>query len=200
MDRVEPASPQHESATAIQRVSLVPVALPIETAQRLASLLSRRVAVPCEVSPRAGVEPPPRLGTRAQHDADALLRGLGALAIPTRTVVVGVTALDLAIPVFTHVFGRAMLGGPAALISLARLGPEFYGAPPNPTLTLERGVTEILHELGHVAGLDHCADRGCIMSFVPNVESLDLRGRGFCVRCAERTAARVPLAHAPGAP
>lgn len=193
-----PAAPLDSAP--IERVILVPVALAHGVAAELSALLSRRLAVPCEVGVHTEIVPPPHLGNREQHDADALLRALAALVVPARVVVVGLTALDLAIPVFTHVFGRAVLGGHVALVSTARLGPEFYGAPPDAALTALRTITEVLHELGHVAGLEHCADRGCIMSFVPNVESLDLRGHGFCRRCGERTTARIPLARSVAAP
>ncbi|MBK7976493.1 MAG: hypothetical protein IPK07_25550 [Deltaproteobacteria bacterium] len=178
----------------VGRICLVAVELAADAADAVAAALSRRVAVPCEVSVRPDLPRPPRVGQREQHDADVLLRTIEALDGGLDTVLVGITGLDLAIPIFTHVFGRAVLGGRVALVSLARLTPEFYGQPPDPALTLERGVTEILHELGHVAGLGHCPDRGCIMSFVPNVESLDLRGHGFCASCEPSAARRIPLA------
>ena len=41
----------------------------------------------------------------------------------------GLTEQDLAIPIFTFVFGRARSGGWAAVVSLARLDPTFYGLP-----------------------------------------------------------------------
>lgn len=182
------------AAERVHRIALVPFELGDAAAAAVAATLSRRVAVPCEIASHPELPRPPRVGERPQHDADALLRSIEALDGGPGTVLVGITALDLAIPIFTHVFGRAVLGGRVALVSLARLAPEFYGQPPDPALALERTVTEILHELGHVAGLGHCADRGCIMSFVPNVESLDLRGRGFCAACGPVAARRIPLA------
>jgi archaemetzincin len=45
-------------------------------------------------------------------------------------------------------------------------------------------VAEVVHELGHVAGLGHCPDLGCIMQFATSVERIDLRGPGFCAACA----------------
>lgn len=183
-----------DASEPVRRIALVAVELADRDAASVAAALSRRVAVPCELSSHRDVPRPPRVGQRAQHDADVLLRSIEAIDEPRGTVLVGVTALDLAIPIFTHVFGRAVLGGRVALVSRARLAPEFYGQPPDPPLTLERTVTEILHELGHVAGLGHCADRGCIMSFVPNVESLDLRGHGFCPVCEPLATRRIPLA------
>ena len=92
--------------------------------------------------------------------------------------------LDLGLTLFTFVFGRATRNGRAAIVSLARLGPEQYGLAADSNLTARRAVAEILHELGHVAGLGHCSDVGCIMQFATSVERIDLRGLEFCPSCA----------------
>ena len=46
-------------------------------------------------------------------------------------MIVGVTSLDVGLPIFTFVFGRARQGGSAAVVSLARLEPAFYGLAPD---------------------------------------------------------------------
>ena len=83
-------------------------------------------------------------------------------------------------------FGLARQGGPACVVSLARTDPSFYGLPPDPALRDERAVAEILHEIGHLATLEHCPNRGCLMSFAGNIERVDTRGSRFCPACAER--------------
>ena len=50
-------------------------------------------------------------------------------------------------------------------------------------LLLQRTTTEILHELGHVAGLKHCQQYDCIMHFAATAEAVDLRGMSFCHSC-----------------
>ena len=127
-----------------------------------------------------------RIPDRDQLDADALLEALEARATADAGLLVGVTAEDIAIPVFTFVFGLARQGGRACVVSLARTDPSFYGLPPDPDLRDERAVAEILHELGHLATLEHCPDRGCLMSFAGNIERVDTRGSRFCPACAER--------------
>jgi archaemetzincin len=51
-------------------------------------------------------------------------------------------------------------------------------------LTAQRATAEILHELGHVAGLGHCRDASCLMCFSGSVEAVDLRGLAYCAACA----------------
>jgi archaemetzincin len=147
--------------------------------------LSRRVQVPCRVS--AGLAGPSALlPDRPQGDADALLATLEERALAGGPLLVGLTALDLAVPVFTFVFGRAEPGGRAAVVSLARLDPVFYGLPADPEHLMERTVEEVVHELGHLGGLAHCRDAACVMSFAGSVEKVDVRGTRFCAPCAKR--------------
>ena len=144
---------------------------------------SRRLAVPCRLHLAPWDQDAKRLAGRDQYDADALLHGLEAGNTPG-TVCVGLTGHDLGLLLFTFVFGRARRHGHSAIVSLARLGPERYGLSPDPDLTARRAVAEVLHEIGHVAGLVHCGDMNCIMYFATNVETIDLRGMGFCPACA----------------
>jgi archaemetzincin len=117
-------------------------------------------------------------------DADGLLGRLESQPVPTGTVTVEVTGFDIAIPIFTFVFGRARADGHAALVSTARLDPAFYGLPADTERTLRRAADEILHELGHVAGLRHCREPACLMRFAGTVQDVDVRGSAFCEWCA----------------
>lgn len=165
-------------------VLLVPVpgAL-LGTVDELARRVSRRIALPCRAVQLPIDDSLPRLAHRDQVDADALLHLAESVRRPAGQVVVAVTSADIGHPVFTFFFGRARRGGTAAVVSLARLSPTFYGLPQDDETTLRRAVQEILHELGHVLGLAHCGDTACVMRLTSNVESLDARGRGFCAAC-----------------
>lgn len=103
----------------------------------------------------------------------------------------GVTERDLCIPILTYVFGEAQLGGTAAIVSLARLRQEFYGAPPEQPLLMERLRKECLHELGHTFGLYHCPSRECVMYLSNTVIDVDSKGRTFCSHCQTVTASRL---------
>jgi archaemetzincin len=131
-------------------------------------------------------------------DADAVLRLLEARPTPHRALLVGLTSLDIAVSVFTFVFGRARQGAHAALVSFARLDPAFYGLPLDPGLLAKRAVDEIVHELGHAAGLPHCRDAACLMSFAGSVEKADVRGSRFCGECRARLPRWLADAGGPG--
>jgi archaemetzincin len=147
--------------------------------------LSRRVEVACHVLPPRSLTVR-RIPNRDQLDANALLDAVEARATSESRLLVGVTGEDIAVPVFTFVFGLARQGGRACVVSLARTDPSFYGLPPDLALRDERAVAEVLHEMGHLATLEHCPDRGCLMSFAGNIERVDTRGSRFCPSCRGR--------------
>lgn len=168
---------------ALTAVELHPLGgLSPDRARTIAARLSRRVGASCRVAEPA-VGPAPLLPGRDQGDADALLAALESHPAQD-AVLLGVTAQDLAIPIFTFVFGRARSGGRAAVVSLARLDPAFYGLPADEDELIRRAVLEALHELGHVARLPHCDQPECLMRFAGSVEKADLRGAEFCDACA----------------
>lgn len=90
--------------------------------------------------------------------------------------VLGITNLDLSAPNRPFVFGEATVGGCCALVSLARLndGPEQLAT---------RLFTTLVHELAHVAGLDHCDEPGCVMWPSSTVDDTDRKGNAFCASC-----------------
>jgi len=120
---------------------------------------------------------------RGQFNSTLILAGL-LRRLPERGVrIVGLTRVDLFIPVLTFVFGQAQLGGAGAIVSTHRLRHEFYGLPPDQAGLLDRTVKEIVHEVGHTLGLVHCADYACVMHAATYVEDVDLKSRRFCLNC-----------------
>jgi archaemetzincin len=120
---------------------------------------------------------------RRQWNSSLILKEV-ALRVPvdaTRLLVV--TEVDLFIPMLSFVFGQAQLGGRAALVSSARLRPEFYGMPANEPLFVSRLVKEVIHEMGHTFGLVHCPDTGCPMSLSTSIRQVDQKGSDFCPSC-----------------
>jgi archaemetzincin len=136
---------------------------------------------------------------RGQYHSTRILEILGRVApaasrreaLQRDDAVLGITPLDLFVPVLTFVFGEAQLGGRCALVSTHRLRDEFYGLPENLDLLRERTVKEAFHELGHTMGLSHCDDWRCVMASAHAVERIDAKGFGFCARCREVVTAAV---------
>lgn len=160
-------------------------AFPPATAREMVVRVSRRVAVPCKVLATPFEGELPLLDGREQVNSDPLLETLEAQN-GRGNLLVGLLNLDIGSPLFTFFFGRARLHGHVAIVSLARLRPEFYGLPPDPELTAQRTEREVLHELGHLAGLRHCDAYDCLMYFASSVDTIDNRGSSFCRGCAER--------------
>jgi archaemetzincin len=76
-----------------------------------------------------------------------------------------------------------MLPGAAALISLWRLKPEFYGEQPDFALYVLRALKEAVHELGHSLGLQHCPRSLCVMHFSNSIFDTDKKQSFFCDQC-----------------
>ena len=123
---------------------------------------------------------------RSQYPGAPFLAALAAARPPGDEVILGVTGVDLTAPGLNFVFGLADPRSRAAVISLARLYPEFYGQPRDPRRFKARAVTEAVHELGHLLGLGHCLDPACVMSFSNSLADTDRKGPGFCKPCREK--------------
>jgi archaemetzincin len=122
---------------------------------------------------------------RGQYHATLLLAELLRHRPPDSGHIVGITEVDLFIPVLTFVFGQAQLGGPGAVVSVMRLHADYYGLPANEDLLLDRAVKEVVHELGHGFGLVHCPDYSCVMSSSTYVEEVDLKAERYCPDCRD---------------
>jgi archaemetzincin len=99
--------------------------------------------------------------------------------------VLGLTDLDLFIPILTFVFGEAQVGGRAAVVSTARLGEPGF---PDERVVLERLAKESVHEVGHMMGLLHCGTPGCVMGRSASVRDVDQKRSELCRACHEHVA------------
>jgi archaemetzincin len=120
---------------------------------------------------------------RGQFQSVEIMKMLAQLAPREASRILGVTNVDLAIPMLTFLFGQAQFDGPIALVSLCRLHQEFYGLPAQENLLRERTVKEVLHELGHTFGLVHCSEPTCAMSLATHIELVDAKAERYCARC-----------------
>jgi archaemetzincin len=118
---------------------------------------------------------------RQQHHSTAILRWLREHRPPEATKLLGITDVDLYIPVLTFVYGEAQLNGPCAVVSTARLAAP--AAAPDGRLAAARLVKECVHELGHTFGLLHCDRPACVMSRSVNVAAVDAKSGSLCPDC-----------------
>jgi len=123
--------------------------------------------------------------SRGQYNSRMLLAQLLHNNLHGATRVLGVTDVDLFIPVLTYVFGEAQLEGQAAVVSSHRLDNRLYGLPANRNLLFERLCKEAIHELGHTCGLVHCQRHPCVMMSSTYVEGIDQKSDRFCGRCLQ---------------
>jgi archaemetzincin len=122
---------------------------------------------------------------RGQYTAETFIEGLLGVAEGDE-IVLGITESDIYTGKMNFVFGQAQLGGRAAIISLKRLDPEYYGTPAEGKVLNERILKEAVHEVGHCLGLGHCDDPKCNMVFSNSVYEVDYKNAAFCDSCVNK--------------
>ncbi len=102
-------------------------------------------------------------------------------------VTVAVTSRDLTAQGFEYVYGYAAPRQRAAVVSLYRLVDGMHRS----ALLVERASKEVLHEAGHVLGLGHCDDAGCVMAYSQTLQDTDIKPCQYCANCL-RELSRMP--------
>ena len=119
---------------------------------------------------------------RNQYHSTLILEQL-ATNCPARAIrVIAIAQVDLFIPILTHVYGEAQLGGTACIVSTYRLN-EGRSATNIAQKFIDRVVKEVIHELGHTFKLRHCPERTCIMHYCRNEEDVDRKSDQLCRYC-----------------
>ena len=151
--------------------------------RELGRAMAETFRVPCEIA-RLRLDPEFAYhGERQQYHSSEILQAMQRLVTVDSWRVLGVTAVDLYIPILTFVFGEAQIGGPCGLVSAHRLRQEFYGLPPNAEMLGRRLLKEAVHEIGHTLALTHCEDYQCAMAPSHAVEWIDLKDVSLCETC-----------------
>ena len=130
---------------------------------------------------------------RNQFNSTSLIAALVERSELATGKIIGITTVDLFVPVLTYVFGEAQLDGRIAVLSAYRLKEELYGLDPNPNLEHTRLLKEAIHELGHTFGLIHCHNPECVMHSSTAAEEIDVKGKNFCVECDQTVKGSISL-------
>ena len=120
--------------------------------------------------------------SRDQYHSTAILDRLAGLIPPNSLKILAVVQVDLFIPILTHVYGEAQLGGKASVISTLRLGEGISEMRIDDTFG-DRVAKEAIHELGHTFNLRHCKDENCIMHYCRNEHDVDRKSDQLCRYC-----------------
>jgi archaemetzincin len=122
---------------------------------------------------------------RNQYSSSVILNEVRAYAARREDFhsVLGVVDVDIFLPGLNYVFGEAYTHGRAALISLWRLKPQFYGDKADLAIYLLRALKEVVHELGHTLGLSHCSRSFCVMHFSNSIFDTDKKQSLLCDQC-----------------
>jgi archaemetzincin len=119
---------------------------------------------------------------RDQYLSTSIIEQVSTMAPAHAIKVLALCTVDLFIPILTHVYGEAQLGGKACIISTHRLNEE-NPTKNNPGSFAIRVEKEAIHELGHTFGLRHCPDHYCIMHYCRTVKDVDRKSDQLCRYC-----------------
>jgi archaemetzincin len=119
---------------------------------------------------------------RNQYHSTPVLEQLAFNAPADAIKVLALVEVDLFIPILTHVYGEAQLGGKACIVSTIRLNEgRSYLNTQEPFLS--RIVKEAIHELGHTFKLRHCREHTCLMHYCRDESDVDRKSDQLCRYC-----------------
>jgi len=176
-----------------EKVYLVPFGKTEQkTLEELQRPLEKAFGVKVAIGSRAPLPREAYNPARRQYLSTAFLNALRRKHSKETCKALGIVDVDLYVARLNFVFGEAEKPGKAAVISLTRLRPEYYGDKEDRRLFADRTIKEAVHELGHTFGLGHCLYHECVMFFSNSLMDTDRKSAGFCKGCERRLQSVVP--------
>lgn len=144
----------------------------LELVKWLAKELEKKFATEVRILPPEKIPETCFDNTRKQFNSTCILYSYRA---KEKTLLV--TSEDIYADHMNFVFGEAEILGKRAIVSYYRLRTQ------DEEIFKQRVLKEAVHELGHVFGLKHCKNPGCVMNFSSCVLEVDKKTSSFCSRC-----------------
>jgi len=124
---------------------------------------------------------------RGQYNASLVMNWLASiLPVSRESLIIGLCSSDAYVTGLNFIFGLASPFLGICIVFTARLHQSFYGLPEDERIFRKRVRKEVLHEVGHLLGLEHCSIPECVMRFSNSILDTDYKRDKYCMRCYEK--------------